>query len=104
VEAKMNTKSANTINLVAKLFEIIETRKVAEKLEKDLKAQIKIVMGEDAILNAGDFCVVIETRNRTDLDKTALGHDMGQEFILKYSKRSEYEILSVKSTKRQEVG
>ncbi len=100
----MNTKSVSTIEMVTKLFEVIEARKVAEKLEKDLKTQIKAVMGEDAILNAGDFCVVIETRNRTDLDKTAIAHDMGTEFITKYSKRSEYEILSVKSARRQEVG
>lgn len=99
----MKTQSKETQQLVATLFEIIETRKTAEKAEKKLKEEIKAIMGEDALLDAGEFCVMIEVRNRSDLDKTAIAHDMGMEFITKYSKRSEYEILSVKSTKRQEI-
>lgn len=100
----MRTQSATTLKLVAKLAEIIETRKVAEKAEKQLKTEIKAIMGEDATLEAGEWMVLIETRNRSDLDKAAIAHDMGDEFISKYSKRTEYEMLTVKATKRQEVG
>lgn len=99
----MKTQSAVTLKMVDQLFQVIETRKFAEKAEKELKAQIKKIMGSDACLEAGEFMVVIETRARTDLDKTALVHDLGQSIVDKYSKKSEYEILSVKQTSRQGV-
>lgn len=100
----MKTQSSKTIKLVDQLAELIETRKTAEKLEKELKAQIKAIMGDDATLEAGDWMVLIETRNRSDLDKASIAHDHGVEFVNKYSKRTEYEILSVKQTTRQGVG
>lgn len=97
----MKTTSQATINAVAELFAIIEQRKALEKAEKALKSDIKAVMGSALNLDAGLYAVIISERSRSDLDKTALEHDMGHDFIVKYSKRTSYEILEVKPAKRQ---
>lgn len=94
----MKTNSQSTINLVLALYTATEGRKALEKQEAQLKKQIKEIMGSDALLDAGDLCVMREVRNRSDLDKEAIAHDLGTEFLVKYSKRTEYEILSVKRT------
>lgn len=99
----MNTKSKDTVELVKMLASVIEVRKEAEKREKILKAQVKELMGSELVLTAGNHVVVIESRTRTDLDKDAIMHDMGQAFFTKYSTKSSYDIMSVKLTTRAEV-
>lgn len=96
----MKTQKAAVISMVAQLFEIIENRKAAEKVEKELKEVLKGIMGEDATLEAGEFMVLLESRVRSDLDKKAILENEGPDFIAKYSKTTEYEILSVKSMAR----
>lgn len=96
----MKTTKAGIIDMVAQLANIIEVRKAQEKVEKEIKAVLKDFMGDDAILEAGGYMVLIEARTRTDLDKKALLAEVGQEIITKCSKTLEYEIMSVKSTVR----
>jgi uncharacterized protein (UPF0335 family) len=96
----MRTESQSTITLVMRLNQVIEQRKALEKQEKDLKSQVKEVMGMNATLEAGDFMVFVEDRTRSDLDKAALAQDFGTEVLAKYMKSSHYEILTVKSTVR----
>lgn len=94
----MNTKSQEKIDLVSKLNAIIETRKILEKDEKALKEKIRSLMGEESTLTAGDLVVIRSIRNRKDLDKDAIMHDLGNEFFTKYSKTSQYEVMEVKRT------
>lgn len=99
----MKTTSPAKIDLVARLAEIIEARKHAEKLEKDLKKEVKEIMGKDLTLEAGEFCVILSLRTRKDLNKVALEHDHGHAFVTKYTTLSSYEVLEVKSVKRAAV-
>jgi hypothetical protein len=88
-------------NYTVKLLiqEIAQIRIEAARLSKresELKAELRSYMGSEKLLVSEDHCVVIETRNRTDLNKEALAHDMGMEFMHKYQTRTEYEIMSIK--------
>lgn len=95
----MKTQSENKVTLVKKLHALIETRKIAEKEEKEIKAELKMIMGDDSTLEAGGLIVLRSERSRKDLDKDQLSEDMGQEFIAKYTKVSHYEIMEVKPIK-----
>lgn len=96
----MKTKSEAKIELVAHLARVIDVRKSLEKQEKDLKEQVKALMGDAMVLEAGDFSVVISQRNRRDLDKDAIAHDMGQDFVAKYTKVTTYDTMEIKAAKR----
>lgn len=93
----MKTMSIKMVALVAELAHINESRKALEKQEKGIKDEIKSFMGSESLLEAGNYCVLLEQRTRSDLNKDALLHDLGREFIDKYSKKTSYEILSIKS-------
>lgn len=92
----MKTTKASIINMVSQLASIIELRKAQEKAEKEIKTALKDFMGNEAVLDAGYFCVVIESRSRTDLDRKALTIELGTEFLEKFTKSTTYEILTVK--------
>lgn len=94
----MNTKSQEKIDLVSKLNVIIETRKILEKDEKALKEKIRLLMGEESTLIAGDLVVLRSIRTRKDLDKVAIMHDLGNDFFNKYNKSSQFEVMEVKRT------
>jgi len=100
----MKTQSAAKVELVAKLAALIEERRRVESMEKELKALVREMMGEALVLEAGEFCVTISERNRRDLDKDAIMHDLGQDFIAKYTKITTYDVMDVKASKRQAVG
>ncbi len=96
----MKTTKQGIISMVAQLAEIIELRKAQEKIEKEIKGVLKEFMGNDSILEAGDFLVLVESRNRSDLDRKALTIELGTEVIEKFTKHSTYEILSIKPVVR----
>lgn len=100
----MKTRSDVAIQLVQSLYEARQTIKVAQDMERDLKVRIKALMGDNAVLEAGGLVVSIDIRNRSDLDKDAIMHDLGQVFFNKYNRRTEFEVLSVKEAKRIGVG
>lgn len=100
----MRTTNQRTIAVVMALFQAIQARKAAEKVELGAKKTLKSLMGSDAILEAGTLCVVRETRNRSDFDKVAFAHDHGQSLLDQYMKRSEYEIISVKESVLAKAG
>lgn len=97
----MKTTKSGIIDMVKQLNQVIEVRKANEKIEKELKAVLKEYMGEDATLEAGPYMVLVESRSRNDLDKNALIEAFGLEIITKYSKTSTYDILTIKSLKRE---
>ena len=97
----MKTTSLVTIATVVQLAQTIEARKAIEKAEKSLKDKIKEVMGDNLLLEAGNYAVAIKERSRRDLDKDALSHDMGVEFINKYTKVTSYDVMEVNKIARE---
>lgn len=79
------------------LFETTEARKILEKQEKELKAELKrhFAQGE-AVLDCGPLIALLDLRIRTDLDREVLLKDFGPEFIERYSKKTAYETLTLK--------
>ncbi len=62
-------------NMEAKVKELMELKRMKEELEAEITAaedEIKSVMGEEEILNAGAFKVTWKTVISTRLDSTAL--------------------------------
>jgi hypothetical protein len=96
----MKTESKGMIDAVNQLYQAIEQRKAAEKVEKELKGVIKEFMGKDTMLSAGGYIVIVEDRVRTDLDRKALTIELGTEFLEKFTKTSHYDIMSVKPATR----
>lgn len=92
----MKTQSQKMLKAVKELARVQGQLKTLCIIEKDLKTEIRAYMGTERLLEADQFCILIETRNRTDLDKDAMMHDLGTEFFKKYQKRTEYETMSLK--------
>lgn len=92
----MKTISEDKIKKVARLAEIIAQRKLLDKEEGALKKEIRGYMDNQAILDAGDYAVIVSMRNRKDLDKEAVLEDLGPDFFEKYTKNIVYEIMEVK--------
>ncbi len=89
--------SADVEALALLLWETTESRKSAEKHEKALKAELKRHFAPGTVvLDLTSVIAMIDKRGRTDLDKDALLRDFGQDFLDKYAKRTEYEMLTVK--------
>jgi len=97
----MKTSSSMKIQLVARLNEVIEMRRALEKEEAVLKSEIKGMMKEVSVLEAGDLMVLLSQRTRKDLDKQMLAHDFGAEFFNKYERASTYQILEIKPISRK---
>ena len=66
-------------NMEAKVKELMELKRMKEELEAEIAAaedEIKAVMGEEEILNAGAFKVTWKTVTSTRIDTTALRKDL----------------------------
>lgn len=96
----MKTTQLAVISMVHQLNECIENRKANEKVEKELKAVLKELMGTDMTLEAGDLMVVVEERSRTDVDKKALLAIVGPDVVAQCSKSTTYDIISIKTMAR----
>lgn len=96
----MKTVSLEIMGLVAELNQTLILKRQLEKAEKDLKDKLKDYMGGSMLLEAGEFCILREIKSRSGLDKDSIAHDMGLPFILKYTKRTEYETMTVKPLMR----
>lgn len=82
--------------MVEQLAEIIEKRKAQDKVEKELKGVLKEFMGLETLLEAGDYVVLVENRSTSSIDKRTLTIEMGQEFVEKFTKTTEYTMLTIK--------
>lgn len=100
----MKTIAIKTVEIAKDLALTIELRKELEKKEKELKDQIRLVMGDDTVLEAGNILITTGDRTRSSLDQDALQHDMGHEFVLKYTKVSHYQIMTVMQVNKAKVG
>ncbi len=99
----MKTSNKEKIDLVKHLMFIQDTRKAAEKVEKEIKDQLREIMGEDMILEADGLIVLRKECTRSSIDRDLLLGDMGPHFVLKYTQTSEYETLTVQKLKKAEI-
>lgn len=91
----MRTTKQENLELALKLFKTIENRKQIEKTETELKEQIKLIMGDETVLEAGDIFISLDERQRTDLDKAKMKEELGLELLKKFEKTSSFKVLSV---------
>ncbi len=79
------------------LLETIESRKSIEKQEKQLKTELKRHFPEGAgILLAGSVVAILDLITRTDVDRELIERELGPTFLEKYSKKTQYEKLTLK--------
>lgn len=88
------------ISLVKELAQIRNDLVLLNKKEQELKKELKSYMGDERLLVADDYCILIEDRNRMDLDKDALIQELGIELFSKYQKRTTYEVMLIKPLKK----
>lgn len=100
----MRTSDILLIATVERLAKTIESRRLNEKLERQLKGDIKILMGDNNILEAGPFMVTIKKQSRTSLDLGALKEKLGSAEMKRFETITSYEILEVLKNNMAQVG
>lgn len=99
LERGLAVESASDLDALALLLvEVIETRKSAEKQEKDLKKRLRAFFPEgEAVLSLPSVVAIVNTRERNDLDREALIADLGLDVVVKYLRKTVYEVMTVKA-------
>lgn len=89
---------AQDLNALAELLhQVIETRKQAEKQEKELKAELRRHFLEGSeILDCGPLMAFVDRRTRTDLDRKALTEAFGADALAPFVRSTNYETLTLK--------
>lgn len=93
----MKTIAKEKVQLAERLLKVIETRKELEKEEKALKDEVKELMGDEKLLEAGPVLILLDDRQRTDLDKKRMIQDLGMDLIKQYETLSSFQIMTVRS-------
>ena len=93
----MKTIAKEKVELAERLFKVIEARKELEKEEKALKDTVKEIMGDEKILEAGPILILLDDRQRTDLDKKRMVQDLGMDLIKQYETSSSFQIMTVRA-------
>lgn len=80
------------------LLSLIETRKVNDKREKELKDFFKVLMKDETTLKVGSVLITLEDRERNGLDKKAILADTryGTDFVAAFNKTSYFTQMNVK--------
>lgn len=91
----MQTVDKKMLALIARLAKVTRARKECEKLEKQLKQDVKSFMGENKVLDAGYFTVVVNTRSRTDLDLERLRFSFGRDILKVFERTITYDTMEV---------
>lgn len=91
----MRTIAKSNVELAESLFKTIELRKELEKREAELKEQVKELMGEETILEAGPIFISFDERLRTDLDKKKMQQELGLELLKQFEKTSTFRVMQV---------
>lgn len=93
----MKTISKEKVELAERLLKVIEARKELEKEEKALKDTVKEIMGNEKMLEAGCVLILLDERERTDLDKKRMTADLGLELIKRYETHSSFQVMTVRA-------
>lgn len=98
LERGLSADSAQDLTALAELLlETTEQRKVLEKQERLLKDELRRHFSPDAsVLDLGSLLILRDKRGRTDVDREGLVRDCGTDFLARYLKRTEFEVLSVR--------
>jgi hypothetical protein len=78
----MMSRSKTTLAVIKTLETAIENRKLAEEAEKELKARLRAIMGDEAVLACFDYTVVRSDRKRVDFDRDKLREVLGERLAL----------------------
>jgi vacuolar-type H+-ATPase subunit I/STV1 len=89
----MKTQAKEKIEKAQELFNLISEMKILEERSKALKEYFKDAI-ESGVLEAGNVIIVVEDRQRTNIDKKLLEKDLGD--ISKYETVTEFKQVSVK--------
>lgn len=93
----MKTVAKDKVELAERLLKVIEARKELEKEEKALKDSVKEIMGDEKMLEAGPVLILLDERQRTDLDKKRMVQDLGMDLIRQYETTSSFQMMTVRS-------
>lgn len=93
----MRTRSKEIERHLKALLDIQKQLKELTLTQDSLKAQIRAYMAGTRLLEGAGVAVLIEVRQRTDLDKTRLAEDLGPERLKLYQKVTQYEVMLIKS-------
>lgn len=91
----MQTVDKKMVALVERLARVSKARKECEKIEKHLKEDVKLFMGNNKILDAGLFSVIINTRTRSDIDLERLRFSFGREMLRAFERMTSYDVVEV---------
>lgn len=89
----MVTKSKEKIDKARKLLALVEQRREIERQEAELKEFFKDQI-TDGVLDAGDIVVLVEQRQRVNLDRKGLEAELGKR-IKEFEKVTEYSQITV---------
>lgn len=82
--------------LLAEYVALNEYCNALTKIKNAANDQIRILMGESKSLEAGQYLAALMPSKRSDLDRKALTAEMGQDFVTRFTKVTEYESLKVR--------
>lgn len=91
----MQTVDKKMMALVQRLARVSRARKECERIEKELKEDIRLFMKDEKLLEAGLFSVVVQTRTRTGIDLDRLRFSFSREILKTYEKTTTYEVMEV---------
>lgn len=90
----MITRSKEKIKNALKLVSVIEARRALEKQEAELKEWAK-KEAKDGVLEAGGVIILIETKNRSSIDREKLAIELGER-VKEFERVTQYEQVTVK--------
>ena len=91
----MITVAQKNIELLKIFAEAKEARKQWEKKEKEAQKLIAELMGDENMLQAGEYVVTYTERNTTSFDKAALTEQMGIAFVKQFETQSKSKIMNI---------
>jgi hypothetical protein len=90
----VKTQSKEKIEKAARLHALIQARLQFEKEEAELKDFFKEDI-KDGVLEAGEITIIVETKNRTTLDRKKLLVELGD--LEKFESQTQFKQVTVKS-------
>lgn len=81
--------------LLKNYVEIQAELKKLNKIEENLKDQIKLTMGDLSSLGAGDYVATLQERSRSSVDQKLLKELVGEEILKEATKTTQYKVLTV---------
>lgn len=88
-----NLSNATPEFLVDELGKIRDQQKILEKQEGFYKEALKARLDGRTFVDGEEYLASIATQERTSLDQQKIKEDMGDEWIKKYSKTTEFQVI-----------